>query len=274
MPAPAELRPTNADLQRLYLDEKMTARQIGAQCNVRHITVLRWLKAAGVERRAVSRGLANRGIVAPTSDELQQMVHVDHLSYEEIAAKYGVDFTAVPNWLDKHGIERPTAWGTRRRGVEPPALDAGDVVARYSSGQSMQNIADTHGATRGAVKAVLLENGCPMRMDGWRAGWRYECSDGHQARSLYEQRVDDWLSSHGLPHEIEPAYPWDRRYRADFLVNGTYIEVWGVTDNDAYTARKAMKIERCRDAGLALIQINHWQFATGRRWWAPLRQLL
>ncbi|MDQ7991195.1 MAG: hypothetical protein AAGC63_00355, partial [Propionicimonas sp.] len=89
---------------------------------------------------------------------------------------------------------------------------------------------------------------------------------------MYEQRVDNWLHLHNLAHVVEPRYPWDARYRADFLVGDTYIEVWGVTNNDRYQQRKAMKIERCRQEGLPLIQLRVWDFS--RRWQRRLEPLL
>lgn len=202
------------------------------------------------------------------------MVHVEHLSYVAIAAKYGVDPTAVPYWLDKHRIKRPTIWGTRRKGSPTPMPSDAEIRDRLALGHSANSIAADHKATPDLVRKRARELSLDVRRDGWRGGKRYKCADGHEARSVYEQRVDDWLYRHGLAHECEPAYPWGRRYRADFKVDDTYIEVWGVSENAAYQRRRAMKIERCEQVGLPLISINHWQFARGRRWWKPLEQLL
>ena len=109
------------------------------------------------------------------------------------------------------------------------------------------------------------------RLSGWNSN-RLTCLDGHQARSVYEQRVDNWLFEHDLEHACEPQYPWDRRYKADFLAAGVYVEIWGVTHNDRYNERKAMKVARCKEAGLSLIQLQVWDFQ--RHWQRRLKPLL
>jgi transposase len=274
VPVPSKLRPSETELRRLYEGEGLTAQAIADRCQVEKISVLRWLKAAGVERRASGRGLANRGVVEPTADELRAMVHDQHLSYREIADRYGVDFTAVPYWLKKHQIERPSVWGTRRRGIEIQMPSEADLRRRREAGESIRSIAADVGVADATIAARCREYGIAIDASGWREAERFTCDDGHPARSSYEHRVDNWLTEHGLAHEIEPRYPFDRRYRADFLVGDAYVEVWGVTHNPAYQRRKAWKIAQCREHGLRLVQINHWQFAKGRKWWRPLLPLL
>ena len=251
----------------------MTTRALGEKFGVRHITVQRWLAAADIRPRPSGVGLANRGIEAPTAADLQRLVHVEHLSYRQIAKIYGVDFTAVPHWLKAHGIERPTVWGTRRKGVEIDRPSAAVLRSKIEAGQSLRSISADLGVSHGTVAEWCRSEGIPTAADGWRGGWRLPCTDGHVARSVYEQRVDDWLHRHGIEHYVEPAYPFDQRYRADFRVGVTYIEVWGVTNNQSYLDRKAMKIERCAAEGLPLIGIEHWQFAQGRKWWRKLERL-
>lgn len=273
MAKPCPNRPTDDDLRRLYVDERWTAQQIADLAGVRKITARRWLEAAGIERRPAGGGLANRGVPEPTAAELVQMIHIDHLGYRGVAERYGVDYTAVPYWLDKHGIPRPNVWDTRRQGHSPTLPTPDEIVSRYLAGESMYSIGKSCGVSSGPIRRILSGAGVELRKDGWKGGVRHTCDDGHPARSLYEQRVDNWLHEHGLEHEIEPAYPWDRRYRADFRVGETFIEVWGVTDNEAYQARKRMKIERCKAEGIPLISINCWQFAKGRHWWRQLQKL-
>lgn len=275
MAPPCKNKPSRDRLREMYVDQKMTLREIGEVVGVRHITVRRWLKAYGIPSRpsGTPNSLKARGIIPPTTDELFAMVHVEHLSYEQIAAKYGVDFTAVPHWLDKHGIKRPNLWDTRRKGKHPFIPDGSELKRMYEKGQSVRSIGSTFGVSEGTIRRRLVDAGVKIRRDGWEGGKRYTCRDGHLARSLYEQRVDDWLSENGIPHTLEPTYPWDRRYMADFLVGDTYIEVWGVTENAAYNDRKQKKIRECEAAGIDLIQINHWQFTTDRKWWKPLEQL-
>jgi len=272
MGIPALNRPSNIELRRLYIDERLSAEKIAKRCDVQKITVLRWLKAAGVERRPTSNGLANRGIVAPTADELHNLVHVEHLSYEAIAERYGVDPTAVPYWLRKCGIERPGIWDTRYGEARPTLPSADELRARMSAGHSLVRIGADHGVSSGPIRRLCDEYGIEVRADGWNGGLRHDCIDGHQVRSTYEQRVDNWLTEHGIEHEYEPRYPWDRRYRADYRVGDTYVEIWGVSNDEAYDQRKAMKVAKCKATGVDLIEINYWQFSRGT-WARRLKRL-
>lgn len=268
------VKPDRETLRRLYEDERLTTRQIGKKYDVAHITIRRWLGGYGIPLRASGKGLANRGVAAPTATELHNLVHVQHLGYREIAKLYGVDFTAVPSWLDKAGVERPTVWGTRRKGRAPTLPSPEDLRRRRGLGESATSIAESCGVNRSTITSLCQSHGIPVDRDGWQGGKRHQCNDGHEARSLYELRVDNWLHAHGLTHETEPRYPFDARYRADFLVGSTFIEVWGVTNNQAYLERKRKKIRLCKENDLKLLQIHHWQFRKGTRWWKQLAPLL
>lgn len=233
---PAENKPDRETLRSLYEEQRLTTRQIGKEYGVAHITIRRWLTGYGITVRPKSQGLAHRGVAAPTAEELHDLVHVQHLSYVAIAARYDVHFTAVPQWLDRHGVKKPDPWVTRRKGHVPKVPTAPELRHRRASGESATSIAKSCGVGRETIVALCRANGIQIDRDGWKGGRRYPCRDGHQARSLYEQRVDDWLTEHGLAHEVEPHYPFDARYQADF--------------------------------------INHWQLTKGRKWWLPLEKLL
>ena len=64
--------------------------------------------------------------------------------------------------------------------------------------------------------------------------------DGHDCFSLLEKQFDDWLFIHGIKHEKEPYYPLHSEYnprkllRADYLVNGAFVEIWGLKGDKAY----------------------------------------
>ncbi|NUP03536.1 MAG: hypothetical protein HOW59_37000 [Nonomuraea sp.] len=264
-------RPSGDDLRRMYESERLTAQAIADRCSVRKITVLRWLEAEGVRRRPPGNGLAARGVPLPSRDLLRDLVWGQHLSYDEIAQRYGVDRTAVPQWLEAHAIPRPSVWETRRRGRVVVESDAADLRARVDAGESLASIARSLGVSRTTVRAWCEKHRVEVRPDGWHGGRRLACLDGHDARSTYEQRVDDWLYRNGIEHYVEPAYPWDQRYRADFRIGSTFVEVWGVTNNDAYRQRKAMKIARCAAEGIQLIGIEPHQFHRGT-WTRRLRQ--
>ena len=243
----------------------MTTREIAPMFGVDRVTVGRWLAKFGIPRRAASRGLANRGIEPPTADDLERMLHVEHLGYDGVAAQYGVDRSAVLHWCKKLGVRRPTIWETRRAGQEPQWPTGPELISRYQRGDRVEEMAAEIGVSRPLVIARLRSLGAEIRRDGWDGGKRFTGADGHLARSTYERRVCDWLSEHGIPHSVEPVLPWDRRSRADFLANGWHVEIWGVQDSLLYAARRARKQAGYRAHGLPLVEINHFDFSRQKR---------
>jgi transposase len=257
--------PSEAELRRLYLDERLSAQKIGVICGVTATAVKRWLQRFDIPRRP-ALGLANRGVAAPTADELQRMVHDQHLCYDQIAAKFGVDRSAVQHWLLKHDIRRPTVWETRRRGQVILLPGAAELQGNYDAGLSLGQIGDQFGVSASTIAKLCTQLGVKVRQGGWQSGRRWACTDGHEVRSSYEQRVDDWLSEHELRHELEPRLPFDRRYRGDYLVGQTFIEVWGVTGSTTYDQRKMTKTRLYGEHGLTLVELPVWTFSKGQVW--------
>lgn len=98
----------------------------------------------------------------------------------------------------------------------------------------------------------------------WRPARGTYClaADGHPCRSLGERAVDDWLTRHGLPHELEPTWPHhpelnpSGRMRADWrLADGTYVEYAGLTSDD-YLAKLHQKRQLARATGIPLVVIT------------------
>jgi hypothetical protein len=85
--------------------------------------------------------------------------------------------------------------------------------------------------------------------------------DGHPCRSLAERSIDDWLTSRGINHQIEPYYPKNDelnplgKFRADWrLHDGTFVEYGGLDSKD-YLLRIETKRMLAAIAGLTLIII-------------------
>ena len=74
----------------------------------------------------------------------------------------------------------------------------------------------------------------------------YRAVDGHMVDSLLELDVDNWLYANGYDHDVQPAYPGHGRMRADFVVNGIYLEVAGFSSSSNGRFRKTylQKMER------------------------------
>lgn len=269
-----ECIPDAVTLRQLYEGERLSLRDIAIRFNVEHISVGRWFRKYGIPRRATGRGLAHRGKPEPIADDLRRFVHEEHRSYEEIAAVYGVDPSAVRHWLLKHGIPCPTAWGTRRKGNEPTLPNEEELRCLYGRGFSTDAIGQLYGVSGTPILNLCREFGITLRDSGW--GGRPVCDDGHRVRSSYEFRVDNWLTQHGIAHTYEPTVPFDRRCRSDFLANGWYIEIWGVTNSRAYTERKERKQRLYRMNDLPLIELSPHAFdaAHAGLWERKLAQCL
>jgi len=108
------------------------------------------------------------------------------------------------------------------------------------------------------VASGVLEDGTQHTVRGIRS----VAKDGHVCLSLAERTIDDWLSTSGIAHTKEPAYP-EGNFRADFLVNGCYIEYFGLVGDAAYDAKIALKRKIAVAHDMALVEVfpkdmAHW----------------
>lgn len=257
------MKPDFETLQGLYEGQRLTTRQIGEMYNTSKTSVIRWLKAYNIPLRDSHNGLLNRGIVAPTKEELYTWVHVDHKSYVEIASMFNVDHSAVGYWLKKYDIPRPKIWDTRYKNNKPPEPTEEELRELYvEQGLSLIEIGARYNMKLFAIRERLRKFNIPIKTGGW-SGVLVQCKDGHLVRSVYEQRVDDWLFDHNISHVYEPQLSFDKRFHADFLANGYYIEVWGVRKNPIYQRRKYYKIQMYKQHNLPLIQLDDNRFHKG-----------
>ncbi len=249
------MKPTAEALHDLYWTQQLSSDAIAEQFGVSRTTVKRWLRDYKIKSRPNGRGLANRGITPPTREELYRLVHEEYRSYREIATIYGVDRSAVQYWLTKHNIPKPDLWQSRRGAPTPSLPEPDELRLLYSQGQSLAALARRYGIAYGTIENLCNQFDITRRPDGWDGGRRLISNDGHHVRSTYELRVDDWLASHCIAHVYEPSLPFDRRFHADFLANGWYIEIWGVIGSQRYRARQERKRTMYKVHGLPLIEI-------------------
>lgn len=100
------------------------------------------------------------------------------------------------------------------------------------------------------IDAGLLEDGARRTS----LGTQCLAKDGHMCFSLGEKTIDDLLYSLGIPHDREPAYP-EGNFRADFLVNGVFIEYFGLAGDPDYDAKSRKKKMLCEAHGITLISV-------------------
>lgn len=252
-------KPTRDELCDLYSGQGLTTSAVGKRLGVSNTCVCAWLRSYGIPRRASGTGLAARGKVPPTEAELQRLIHVEHRSYEDIGAFYGVDFTAINYWRRKYGIPRRVINGGN--GITGKVLPiAEDLRAIYDTGVSIPELANRYGLTTQIMNRLFRKFGIPMRENGWDGGKRILCNDGHRVRSVYEQRVCEWLTENRIAHTYEPRLPFDTRYRADFLANGWFIEIWGVKQNPRYEHRRKAKCNLYSLHQILLIELQAHAF--------------
>lgn len=271
-------KPTKEVLRDLYIAQRMTTRQIATHLDFAPTSIKNWLREYKIERRPSNNGLIARGIPEPTKEELENLVHIQHLSYDEIAGMFHVDRTAVPYWLKKHGISRPKTWDTIRKGNTPTLPTEQDLRDLYGNGTSLVTIGKMYGVSATPIRDLCTKFNITIRPDGFNGGRRYECEDGHLVRSVYEQRVDNWLYQHGIKHSIEPRLPFNKHCKADFFANGWYIEIWGVIQNKDYTERRKRKIKGYQSHNLPLIEIEVHNFVKRQtmsdQWTRKLQKVL
>jgi hypothetical protein len=103
---------------------------------------------------------------------------------------------------------------------------------------------------RALVAAGILPDGTQKMVFGYRT----LAADGHMCRSLGEKTLDDWLYHNGVEHECEPHYP-NSALRADFAVNGRFIEYFGLAGDPDYDTKSEHKRQIARQANITLVEI-------------------
>lgn len=242
-------------LQELYAEGKTTT-DIGEMFNCTNTFVGNLARQFGIKLKRQR----NQAGIKPDPETLRQMYWAEWLSYEAIAERLGVDFTSIPYWLKKFDIPKRDAWQTRRGpNWQEPDIE---VITHLYEAETMgtQSIADLHDGTSKAYIAGLLKTaGVKLRESGYPNVSRYTAKDGHRVKSSLELQVDDWLYEHGIDHTYEPAIGTSK-YKADFLVGDTYIEIWGIMGNAKYQAKQQKKLEAYHHFGLKLLSVYRKDF--------------
>ncbi len=83
-------------------------------------------------------------------------------------------------------------------------------------------------------------------------------SSGCAVRSSYEYKVSEWLYQNKIPFEYEPR-PFGNKKRSDFLINGTYVEIWGL-DSPRYLENKSQKQKLYKKFNHKLIELYPQDF--------------
>ena len=218
-----------------------------------------WVKELGRELIGRGRSHRNQAGVIPAIDELRRLYWDEWLGYEEIGDILKVDFTTIPYWLKKFDIPRRSNWETRRgKDWQPPDVDT--IIHLYEAENiGMTSIGEMLGVSKAYIEKILADQDIEIRRSGYPNVSHYTAKDGHKVKSGLEIQVDDWLSENNLNHQYEPQIP-NTRYKADFLVNGVYIEIWGIQGHEKYDSKKQRKLDIYQSLNLPLISLYRKHF--------------
>jgi hypothetical protein len=126
------------------------------------------------------------------------------------------------------------------------------ILRLRRSGPSARSITSLFGSWfLGLVEAGILADGSQRT----NRGIRTVASDGHMCSSLGERTICDLFHRYGIHHDREVRYPGAKAFRADWEVNGVFVEYLGLTGVPEYDAKSLEKERIASVHGKQLIKI-------------------
>ena len=266
--------PPKVELERWYNDENLSCQEIARIYNVSKTTARGWVHHHGIPMRTTWQKRKGLDWKPPGKELLYDLIWTQRLNYERAAAILGCHTSTITFWLRQYDISTPDRQWSRldRNGFVFPDRDELEHLF-LDKGLTVRELAIHYKCCRRFLSHYIQHLGLEIRPSGFQ-GRYYTCADGDIVRSSYERRVDNWLFEYEIPHQYEPFLPWGKRYRADFVALGYYIEVWGMPRNSDYQKRKEYKVAMYHKYGLSLIEIPRWRFRPQHDFTKPLRVLL
>lgn len=99
-------RPTREELERMYVEEEMSLKEIAEKYDVVDVTVLNWMRKERIERRGAEFARSLKRESMPKREELSILYWDKKLSISEIGKIYRRDGTTILSWMRKYGIKR------------------------------------------------------------------------------------------------------------------------------------------------------------------------
>lgn len=107
------------------------------------------------------------------------------------------------------------------------------------------------GTWNNAIKAAGFQPNPVMFARHFRA------LDGHKCDSFTEKIIDDWLSENKIDHQIHVPYPNFPEFKCDFLVNGVFIEFFGLDgEHKRYSELAKQKRDLAQKFGIKIMEIS------------------
>lgn len=143
-------RPSEEELERMYVDEGMSTVQMAKRIGVRSSsTVGRWLKEHGIKRER------------PSNEELRELYHEEGLNAIEVGDKCGVTSTQVYYWMKKYGIPRRDLSESKlAKGARKPSKEE---LEEMWKNDTVKNIAEELGVNTNTVRNWVNEYQIPLK---------------------------------------------------------------------------------------------------------------
>ena len=155
-----------AQLRELYVTQRLTTREVGAELGMSHNRVIRELELAGIPRRSRHERRPRDARAEVTKEAAEELYVRRGLTVRELAETFGVSDEYLRKRLREFGIaKRPGSFRPKlaRRRSDLMA-DAAELYA--PAGATMRDVADELGISTSIVRELLHEAGVTVRPPG------------------------------------------------------------------------------------------------------------
>lgn len=161
-----DARADPAQLRELYVTQRLTTREVGAELGMSHNRVIRELELAGIPRRSRHERRPREARAEVTKEAAEELYMRRGLTVRELAETFGVSDEYLRKRLREFGIsKRPGSFRPKlaRRRADLMA----DAVELYApAGATMRDVADELGISTTIVRELLHEAGVTVRPPG------------------------------------------------------------------------------------------------------------
>lgn len=245
------------ELRRLYVEEEQSIEDISDHYGCSFLAVRNRLQVYGIDIRGPGDALVDADSSAyRDEDQLRRLYKEEGLSKHDIAERCGVAESTVQYWMDRFGIESrdySAAQIQRRENQGAPFHDEDTLRELYwEDGLTQREIAEELDCGFLTVQRWMDRFDIKVRHGGAH-GKSYETDRGEYVRSSPERQIANWLHQHDIEYTYEPEINAD--LVPDFLVDGVYIEYWGMVGREEYLARMQEKQARYKSLDVKLIEL-------------------
>ena len=94
-------KPSKVELEKLYLEDKFSYKELAERFLVNSSTIGEWLKSYNITSRRFGEGRIPKGVIKPSKEELEFLYDLRLLSVTSIAKKIGVAEDTIKHWINR-----------------------------------------------------------------------------------------------------------------------------------------------------------------------------